>query len=220
MCPALNRNRFLRYIREARFPSRQRPAALALHSWRAAIPITVSQRRRSGKRSGMLCGIPPLERQLPKCLRACQSRTWPCRLMVHYWHSVVVMSWKFIQSGGNSRECRTSVSNRYSYVIGDPMNVFDLFGLRSTWSDFFAPHWVIGGIIASLAWFFAGQQSFSNKNLDMAIAWQCVAVLLIVILCAWTVVKSEWLGFACGVVVLYLEIRSIRRILAIQDQQT
>src|ERR1700694_824164 len=92
-------------------------------------------------------------------------------------------------------------------------------GLQSTWSDFFATHWVIGGIVSSLVWFLAGRQSFSNKNLDAAIGWQCGAVLTILILCTWTVVKSEWVGFACGVVVLYFEIRSIRCILAIQNQQ-
>ena len=90
-------------------------------------------------------------------------------------------------------------------------------GLESTWSDFAARHWVIGGIMASLAWLLAGRQSLSNKNVNGALVWQCLAVLIIVVLCVWAVVKSEWLGFASGVAVLYLEIRSIRHLLAIQN---
>jgi uncharacterized membrane protein len=89
-------------------------------------------------------------------------------------------------------------------------------GLESSWTDFAARHWVIGGIVASLAWFFAGRQSLSNKNMNGALAWLCIAVLIMVVLCVWAVVKGEWLGFASGLAVLYLEIRSIRHLLAIQ----
>jgi hypothetical protein len=92
-------------------------------------------------------------------------------------------------------------------------------GLENTLTDLLAGHWVIGGIVSSLVWFFAGQQSLSNNKVNSAIGWQCGAVLTILILCTWTVVEGEWLGFACGLAVLYLEIRSIRRILAIQNQQ-
>lgn len=94
-----------------------------------------------------------------------------------------------------------------------------LIGLEGTWSDFAARHWMIGGILTSLLWFLAGRPSPTDKDGDPAIAWQCVAVLVIVILCIWAVVKSEWLGFACGLAVLYLEIRSIRRLLADQHRQ-
>ena len=86
-------------------------------------------------------------------------------------------------------------------------------------SDFAAQHWVVSGIAASLMWFFAGRQSFSNKNPDGAIAWQCVAVMLILIVCVWAVVKQEWLGLLVSVGVLYVEIRSIRRISASQGPQ-
>jgi hypothetical protein len=92
--------------------------------------------------------------------------------------------------------------------------------LESTWSDFAARHWVVGGILTSLLWFLAGRPSPTDKNGDAAIAWQCVAVLVIVVLCVWAVVKGEWLGFACGLAVLYLEIRSIRHLLGIQYQQS
>jgi len=85
--------------------------------------------------------------------------------------------------------------------------------LASVWSDVASRHWVIGGIAASLLWWFTGRPSASDKNVNPAVAWQCVAVLIVVILCVWTVVKSEWLGFACTLAVLYLEIRSIKRLL-------
>ena len=35
------------------------------------------------------------------------------------------------------------------------------------------------------AWFVAGLQSFSNRKPDAAVAWQSVAVLIILILCGW-----------------------------------
>lgn len=86
-----------------------------------------------------------------------------------------------------------------------------LIGFERAWSDFLTRHWLIGGVTASFLWFFADRQPFSNKKTDTAIAFQCVAVFIIVILCVWAVVKREWLGFGCGLAVLYLEIRSIRR---------
>lgn len=86
-------------------------------------------------------------------------------------------------------------------------------------AGFLGEHWLIGGIIASLLWFLASRQSLSNGKVGAAIVWQSVAALIILISCAWAVVKTEWIGFACALVVLYLEIRSIRRLLAIQDQQ-
>ena len=92
-------------------------------------------------------------------------------------------------------------------------------GLESTWSDLFTRHWVIGGIVSSLVWFFAGQQSLCNNKVDSAIGWQCGAVLTSLILCTWTVVKGEWLGFVCGLAMLYFEILSIRRILTSQNRQ-
>jgi hypothetical protein len=104
-------------------------------------------------------------------------------------------------------------------ALNSDLTAMTQIGLESTWSDFLAGHWLIGGIIASLLWFLAGRQSLSNQKVGTAIAWQSVAVLIIVILCAWAVVRKEWLGFACGLAVLYLEIRSIRRLLAIQNQQ-
>lgn len=88
-----------------------------------------------------------------------------------------------------------------------------------TLSEFLARHWVIGGIVASLAWFVAGGQSFSNRKPDAAVAWQSVAVLIILILCGWMIKEGEWLGLGAALGVLYLEVRTIRRILAAPNQQ-
>jgi hypothetical protein len=73
-------------------------------------------------------------------------------------------------------------------------------------------HWVIGGIITSLIWFFAGHQSSTSKKPQLALAWLSVAVLVIIVLCGWTVVRREWLGLVLGLVVLYVEVRLIKRI--------
>jgi hypothetical protein len=73
-------------------------------------------------------------------------------------------------------------------------------------------HWVVGGIIASLIWFYAGHQSSTSKKNQLALAWLSIAVLVIIVLCGWTIVRSEWLGLVFGLVVLYVEVRSIKRI--------
>jgi hypothetical protein len=86
-------------------------------------------------------------------------------------------------------------------------------------SNFAAEHWAIGGIVASLAWFVAGQQSFSNRNPDGAIAWQCVAVMIVVIAGGWGIVKGEWFGLTAAAGVLFVELRSIRRILMARRKQ-
>jgi hypothetical protein len=84
----------------------------------------------------------------------------------------------------------------------------------SGWSQFAQQHWVIGGLVASLLWFFAGRQSFSNRKADFAMLWQSVAVLILLVLCGWAVAEQEWLGLAVAIVILYVELRSIRRIWA------
>jgi hypothetical protein len=75
----------------------------------------------------------------------------------------------------------------------------------------------MGGILTSLLWWFAGRPSLRSKSVDASIAWQCGAVFIIVLLCVWAVIKSEWLGLICGLAVLWLEILTIRRLLAIQE---
>jgi len=81
----------------------------------------------------------------------------------------------------------------------------------SALSDFAAKHWVVGGIGVSLLWFVAGGQSLSNRRPEAAIFWQAVAVIIALILCGWTVAEREWLGLAAGILVVYFEVRSIRR---------
>jgi hypothetical protein len=84
----------------------------------------------------------------------------------------------------------------------------------SEWSQFAEQHWVVGGIVASLMWFLAGRQTLAKGKPDAAIAWQCVAVFVILTTCGWAAVKGEWLGLTFAIAVLYLEVRSIRRISA------
>lgn len=80
-----------------------------------------------------------------------------------------------------------------------------------TLSAFAHQHWVLGGIAASLIWFAAGRQSLSNRRPDAAIFWQAVAVIIALIVCGWTIAEREWLGLAAGILVVYFEVRSIRR---------
>jgi len=83
--------------------------------------------------------------------------------------------------------------------------------IMGVFSDFAAKHWVLGGIAVSLLWFVAGKQSVSNRRSDAAALWQSVAVLIVIIMSGWALAEREWLGLAAGIVVLYLEVRSMRR---------
>ena len=87
------------------------------------------------------------------------------------------------------------------------------------WSGLTAQHWIAGGTFASLMWYVLGNQSFSRKKTDIAIAEQCVAVFFILTVSIWAVVKEEWLGVLVAIGVLYVEVRSIRRISASQSPQ-
>ena len=78
-------------------------------------------------------------------------------------------------------------------------------------SDFAAKHWVLGGIAASLLWFVAGKQYLSKGQPVVAMGWQSIAVVIVLIMCGWSVAQKEWLGLVAGIVVLFLEMRSIRR---------
>jgi hypothetical protein len=80
-----------------------------------------------------------------------------------------------------------------------------------TLSDFAAKHRVIGGIAASLLWFIAGNRSSFKRRPDAAIFWQSVAVVIVLIMCGWSLARKEWLGLVAGIIVLYLEVSSIRR---------
>ncbi len=84
-------------------------------------------------------------------------------------------------------------------------------GMSNEWSQLARQHWVIGGILVSLVWFFAGKQSLSNGKPDAAIFWQAMGAVIIGILCDWAIAEREWLGVTLGLAVLCGEARSIRR---------
>jgi hypothetical protein len=86
--------------------------------------------------------------------------------------------------------------------------------MPSEWSQFARQHWIIGGILVSLLWFFAGRQSLSNGRPDAAMFWQTVGAITILILCGWAIAERQWLGLAFGIAVFYIEARSIRHVYA------
>jgi hypothetical protein len=88
----------------------------------------------------------------------------------------------------------------------------------ATISDFASKHWVLGGIVTSLLWFVAGRQYSSSRQRFAAISWQSIAAIIGLIVCGWCVAEREWLGLAAGIVVVFIEVRSIRR-LAVDDQR-
>src|SRR5215472_13396294 len=92
--------------------------------------------------------------------------------------------------------------------------------MLTDWREFAAQHWVVGGILTSLLWFLAGKQSFSHGKPNAAIGWQCLAVLIILIMSGWAIAEGKWLGLAFGIAVLYVEVRSIRRISKTQEAKS
>ena len=84
--------------------------------------------------------------------------------------------------------------------------------MPNEWSQLARQHWIIGGVLVSLLWFFAGRQSLSNRRPDAAIFWQGIGAVIILILCGWAIAEKQWLGLAVGIAALYIEGRSIRRI--------
>ena len=77
--------------------------------------------------------------------------------------------------------------------------------------QFAEQHWIVGGTLASLLWFFAARQSISRGRSDDVMFWQVVALIIMLVVCGWAVVDREWLGFAFAVAVLYVEARSLKR---------
>ena len=66
---------------------------------------------------------------------------------------------------------------------------------------------MLGGIAASLLWFVAGKQSKHN----IGPLWRSVGLAILLVVCGWAIAEKEWLGLVTGIVVLYWEMRSIRR---------
>jgi hypothetical protein len=78
-------------------------------------------------------------------------------------------------------------------------------------SQFAEQHWIVGGTLVSLLWFFAARQSISRGRTDAAIFWQIVALIIMLFVCGWAIVEREWLGFAFAAAVLCIEALSLKR---------
>jgi hypothetical protein len=91
--------------------------------------------------------------------------------------------------------------------------------MPSEWSQLVRQHWVIGGILVSLLWFFAGKQSLSNGRADAALCWQGVGAIIILIQCGWAVAERQWISLPFALAVLWLEVRSIRSIYSARNGQ-
>jgi hypothetical protein len=118
---------------------------------------------------------------------------------------------------GRSRRCSPNLQVAARHPSFQFASMIATVIMLIEWRQFAAQHWIAGGILASLLWFLAGRQSLSNNKRDAAIAWQCVAVLILLIMSGWAVVQREWLGLAFGMAILYVEVRSIKRIAAAQS---
>ncbi len=79
-------------------------------------------------------------------------------------------------------------------------------------SDFAAQHWVIGGTVTSLLWFFAAKQDIGKNRPGVALGGLCIAVGIIVSMAVWAARDKEWIGLAAATVVLLVELRELRRV--------
>jgi hypothetical protein len=57
-----------------------------------------------------------------------------------------------------------------------------------------------------------------TESMILAVLWQSVGVLIVLIVGGWAIVQKEWLGIVAVIAVLYVEVRSIRRALASQSR--
>ena len=78
-------------------------------------------------------------------------------------------------------------------------------------SEMAAKYWFVLGIGVSYLWFVAGKQSLLKKEPIAAIGWQVIAVLIALIVCGRSVVERQWIGAVLGIIVAFLEVRSIKQ---------
>lgn len=78
-------------------------------------------------------------------------------------------------------------------------------------SEMAANYWFVPGIAVSYLWFVAGKQSLLKDGTGATIGWQVIAVLIALIVCGRSLVEHQWLGAALGMIVAWLEVRSMRR---------
>jgi hypothetical protein len=88
---------------------------------------------------------------------------------------------------------------------GDQVMSMDI--VQSTLSEFAKRHWILGGIGASLPWFVAGEKSKHN----IGPLSRGVGVVILLVVCGWTIAEQEWFGLIGGIVVLSVEVYWIMR---------
>jgi hypothetical protein len=79
--------------------------------------------------------------------------------------------------------------------------------VQSTLSEFASRHWILGGIATSLLWFLAGEKSKHG----IGPVWRGVALFILLVVCGWAIVESNWLGLSMGILVLCIELYWIMR---------
>jgi len=77
---------------------------------------------------------------------------------------------------------------------------------------FAAQHWVIGGTLTSLVWFFAAKQYVRQEHSGIATSWLCIAVCVILAMAGWAVREEELIGLLATLAVLLVELWELKRI--------
>ena len=80
-------------------------------------------------------------------------------------------------------------------------------------TSFAAQHWVFGGIVTSLVWFWAGKQN-AKFSAFAVISWLAIALIILLIVLGRGVIERQWAGVGIGLLVLFYEIHGLARVIA------
>ncbi len=83
--------------------------------------------------------------------------------------------------------------------------------MMSSLSELGKQYWWAGGTIASLMWLWGGKQYAAKAEFVGGVSWQCIALIIIVIVAGWTIAENKWVGLAVAILVFAIEVRELRR---------
>ena len=77
--------------------------------------------------------------------------------------------------------------------------------------NFFANHLVFAALLVSALWFYSGHQFAAKGKRGVALAWQAIAVFMLLAFCINAVLARSWLSLTAALCVVVLEIWTMKR---------
>ena len=78
-------------------------------------------------------------------------------------------------------------------------------------SSFFTRHLIFAAILVSALWFFAGHQFVSKGRRGVALAWETIAVFVLLAFCVNAIIARLWLSLAVALCFIALEVWLMKR---------